>query len=417
MTLLEDLKWRELIHQTTDINALNKLLETAKITFYLGFDPSADSLHLGNLLPLITARRFQLQGHKPILLAGGATGMVGDPSGKESERSLLDFKTIQSNVSHISKQMSQIFDFKSSNKAILVNNYDWFKKINVLDFLRDTGKHFTVNYLLDREWIKSRLESGISFTEFSYSLIQAYDYLVLNQKYGCSLQIGGSDQWGNIISGVDLIKAKTQKEVHALSIPLLLNSDGKKFGKSEQGCIFLDKKKTTAYQMYQYLFNTDDRDVIKFLKEFTFLSKEEINLLEKQVKETPETREAQKVLARSITELIHGKNAVLRCDKISNALFYGDFKKLNKLELEEGLNDVPTFEIKNQKEINLVDLLILGNISSSKRQAREDIQNNAILINNQVFNNIDTIITKSQTLFNQYLIIRKGKRNYFLCKW
>jgi len=281
--------------------------------------------------------------------------------------------------------------------------------------MRDTGKHFTVNYLLDREWIKSRLDSGISYAEFGYSLIQAFDYLTLNKKFNCELQIGGSDQWGNIISGVDLIKTKTQKEVHALSIPLLLKSNGTKFGKSENGCIYLDKRKTSAYQMYQYFINTDDKDIIKFLKQFTFLTQEEINIYEKQVNNEPETREAQKTLAKFIVELIHGKTAVLNCEKISNALFYGDFKKLSKLELEEGLNDVPSFQIQNLKEINLIDLLILGKISPSKRQAKEDIENKAISINGEVKSDIDFKLIKSNTLFNKYLIIRRGKKNYFLC--
>jgi len=314
--------------------------------------------------------------------------------------------------------MGLIFDFKHPIcRAEVVNNYDWFKKINFLDFMRDTGKHFTVNYLLDRDWIKSRLESGISFAEFSYSLIQAFDYLTLNKKFNCELQIGGSDQWGNIVSGVDLIKTKTGKEVHALSIPLLLKSDGTKFGKSENGCIYLDRKRTSPYQMYQYFINTDDKDIIKFLKQFTFLNQEEIKNYEKQVLEEPEKREAQKTLAKFMVELIHDKKDVINCEKISNALFYGDFKKLTKTELEDGLNDVPNFEIKDTKEINLINLLILGNISSSKRQAKEDIENKAISINGEVNSDVNFKLTKSNTLFNKYIIIRRGKRNYFLCKW
>ena len=416
--IIEELKWRGLIHQTTDIETLQKLLNSKSVAFYFGCDPSSDSLQIGNFLGLITARRFQLCGHKPILLAGGATGMIGDPGGKKEERNLIDLKTLRYNVEQITKQMGLIFDFKHPIcRAEVVNNYDWFKKINFLDFMRDTGKHFTVNYLLDRDWIKSRLESGISFAEFSYSLIQAFDYLTLNKKFNCELQIGGSDQWGNIVSGVDLIKTKTGKEVHALSIPLLLKSDGTKFGKSENGCIYLDRKRTSPYQMYQYFINTDDKDIIKFLKQFTFLNQEEIRIYEKQVLEEPEKRESQKTLAKFMVELIHGKKDVINCEKISNALFYGDFKKLTKIELEDGLNDVPSFEIKDTKEINLIDLLILGNISPSKRQAKEDIENKAISINGEVKSDVDFKLTKSNTLFNKYIIIRRGKKNYFLCKW
>ena len=416
--IIEELKWRGLIHQTTNIETLQKLLNSKSVSFYLGCDPSSDSLQIGNFLALITARRFQLCGHKPILLAGGATGMIGDPGGRKEERNLIDLKTLESNVKQITKQMGLIFDFKNPIcRAEVVNNYDWFKKINFLDFMRDTGKHFTVNYLLDRDWIKSRLESGISFAEFSYSLIQAFDYLTLNKKFNCELEIGGSDQWGNIISGVDLIKTKTGKEVHALSIPLLLKSDGTKFGKSENGCIYLDRTRTSPYAMYQYFINTDDKDIIKFLKQFTFLNQEEIKNYEKQVLEEPEKREAQKTLAKFMVELIHDKKDVINCEKISNALFYGDFKKLTKTELEDGLNDVPNFEIKDTKEINLINLLILGNISSSKRQAKEDIENKAISINGEVNSDVNFKLTKSNTLFNKYIIIRRGKRNYFLCKW
>ncbi len=421
MDLLDDLQWRGLIYQTTDIDSLRKLLQHNKITFYEGFDPSCDSLQLGNLLTLITAKRFQIAGHKPIILVGGATGMIGDPSDKKSERKLLNEQTVKNNTKKIASQIKHIFNsFDSkhiSNKVKIVNNYDWFKNITFLTFMRDIGKYFSINYLLSREWVKTRLDSGISFAEFGYSLIQAYDYFILNLKYNCQLEIGGSDQWGNIIAGVDLIKNKTHKEVYGLSIPLLLHSDGTKFGKSVQNCIYLDPNKTTPYQMYQYLVNIDDRDIIHFLKQFTFLSIKEIKQYETKIIQNPELREAQKFLAKFIVKLIHGTKAVSKCEKISNALFYGDFQKLTQKELEQGLNDVPTFEIIDHKQINVIDLLVSGNISSSKRQAKEDIINKAITINGKNISDIELQLTKKDCLFNTYLIIRRGKKTYFLGKW
>ncbi|HDQ16171.1 MAG TPA: tyrosine--tRNA ligase, partial [Bacteroidetes bacterium] len=311
MDILGDLKFRGLINQVSNLDGLREEMNKGKISLYCGFDPTADSLHIGHLLPILTLRRFQETSHQPIALIGGGTGLIGDPSGKKEERMLNPKKTVGKWSQALKSQLEQFLDFKrKDNPALLVNNYDWLGKIKAIDFLRDIGKYFTVSYMLAKESVKARLESGISFTEFNYMVLQAYDFLCLFEKYNCRLQIGGSDQWGNIIAGIDLIKKKRGKEVYGLTLPLVSKSDGTKFGKTEKGTIWLDAKKTTPYQFYQFWINTDDRDVIQYLKFFTFLSKQEIENLEKEIQKNPEKREAQKALANNVTSLVHGNETV-----------------------------------------------------------------------------------------------------------
>ncbi|HZI95846.1 MAG TPA: tyrosine--tRNA ligase, partial [Candidatus Paceibacterota bacterium] len=323
MDILDDLKFRGLINQASNLDGLRKEINKGKISLYCGFDPTADSLHIGNLVPILTLKRLQIAGHQPIALVGGGTGLIGDPSGKKEERVLNPDEVVEKWSNACKTQLEQFLDFKSKdNPALMANNYDWLGKIKAIDFLRDIGKYFTVSYMLAKESVKARLESGISFTEFNYMVLQAYDFLNLFEKYNCKLQIGGSDQWGNITAGIDLIKKKEGGEVYGLTVPLVSKADGTKFGKTETGTIWLDSKKTTPYQFYQFWINADDKDVIQYLKYFTFLSKEEIENLEKKVQKNPEERESQKVLANKVTSLVHGEKISEFAEKISQKLFY-----------------------------------------------------------------------------------------------
>jgi len=418
MDILDDLKFRGLINQVSNLESLRKELKKGKLDLYCGFDPTADSLHIGHLLPILTLKRLQEAGHQPIALVGGGTGLIGDPSGKKEERILNPQETVEKWSQGLKIQLEQFLDFKrKNNPALLANNYDWLYKIKAIDFLRDIGKYFTISYMLAKESVKMRLESGISFTEFNYMVLQAYDFLCLFEKYNCQLQIGGSDQWGNITAGIDLIKKKLEKEVYGLTLPLVSKSDGTKFGKTERGTIWLDANKTTPYQFYQFWINTDDIDVITFLKYFTFLSKDQIEKLATKVKQDPEKKLAQKTLALEVTKLVHGGKAAEQAEKISQALFYGKIQSLTLKELETAFQDVPSFTLKNITKIPLVDLLVKASVSSSKRQAREDIQNKIININGQIFNKIDQIISRSICLFNKYLVVKRGKKNYYLVSW
>ncbi|MGC8651189.1 MAG: tyrosine--tRNA ligase [Minisyncoccia bacterium] len=416
MDILEDLKSRGLIYQATDLEELQKRLKKGKIVLYCGFDPTAPSLHIGNLLHLITLKRFETYGHQPIILIGGGTGLIGDPSGKKEERPLSEVKTVKIWKKKIENQVKNIFQ-ETKSEVIFVDNYSWLNKIKTIDFLREIGKYFTIPYMLAKESIRSRLEAGISFTEFSYMLLQAFDFYNLAEKYHCELQIGGSDQWGNITAGVELIKRKLNKEVFGLSSPLVTKSDGAKFGKTASGTIWLDKELTSPYQFYQFWINTDDRDVINYLKFFTFLSLPEIEQLAHKVKIQPEKREAQRILAREATKIIHGEKEAQEAEKISQALFYGQLQSLKLKELETAFKDVPSFVLKEPSPIFLLDLLVKAGISSSKRQAREDIQNKIININGQIFNQIDQKIAFDICFFGKYLVIRKGKKNYYLVSW
>lgn len=417
MDILQDLEFRGLLYQVTDDGELRERLNFGPISLYIGFDPTADSLHIGSLLPILGLRRFQLAGHKPIALVGGGTGLIGDPSGKSSERGLNPEEVIDEWTGKIRAQLERFLDFDSpKNPARIANNYDWLGKQQVINFLRDTGKYFPISYMLSKDAVKSRLSTGISYTEFSYMILQSYDFLRLNEDYGCEMQAGGSDQWGNITAGIDLIRRVSNKKAYGLTFPLVTKTDGTKFGKTESGTIWLDPAKTTPYQFFQFWINADDRDVIKFIKYFTFLSPDEINSLEKEVENNPGKREAQRVLAREVTALVHGKDALLRAEKISQALFYGNVKDLAEDEIEEGLKDVPSVTIE-EKEIGIVDLLITAGVSPSKRQAREDIKNRAIYINDQCSTDINRTLGFADRLREKFTIIRRGKKNYFLVKW
>jgi tyrosyl-tRNA synthetase len=417
MDLIQDLGWRGIIYQQTDEEGLKDSLNKGQISLYCGVDPTADSMHIGHLLPFLTLRRFQQHGHRPIVLVGGATGLIGDPSGKSEERKLLTLETVQDNVAGIKKQLESIFEFDGENGAIMVNNYDWAGSMDVVTFLRDIGKHIGVNYMLAKDTIASRLETGISFTEFTYTILQAMDFLHLYEHHNCKLQIGGSDQWGNITSGLELIR-KVQPEgskAYGLTIPLVTKADGTKFGKTESGAVWLDPEKTTPYEFYQFWINTADADVVKYLKIFTFLSHEEIEQLEKAVQEEPHLRKAQKVLAEELTRLIHGEDSLQQAIKISQALFSGDVRSLSGAEIEQGFKDVPAYT--SQNEENLVDLLVAAKISPSKRQAREDISNGAVTVNGEKITDNAYILAESDRIEGKFTIIRRGKKKYTLIKY
>lgn len=418
MDLIADLEFRGLIYQVTDLEGLRERLSRGRIVLYVGFDPTADSLHVGHLLPVLGLRRFQLAGHIPIALVGGGTGLIGDPSGKTTERALNPQEVVEAWSQRIRSQLERFLDFEvASNPARIANNFEWLGELKMIPFLRDIGKHFSLGYMLSKESVKSRLESGISFTEFCYMLLQAYDFLQLAKRYNCELQAGGSDQWGNITAGMDLIQKVLGKKVYGLTFPLVTRSDGTKFGKTEQGAVWLDPERTTPYQFYQFWLNVDDRDVVTYLKYFTFLSQEEILELEKEVKRNPERREAQRVLAGEMTALVHGKDALERAEKISRSLFYGQLEELTPSELEEAFRDVPSCEIAGQEEINIVDLLVFCGAASSKREAREHLKNGAIQVNGVKVQEIDRTFRRQDCLGGKYLVIRRGKKNYYLVKW
>ncbi|MDD3614125.1 MAG: tyrosine--tRNA ligase [Candidatus Pacebacteria bacterium] len=413
----DELFWRGLINQSTDAKELKKRLEKP-IVVYGGFDVTADSLHIGHLLPMITLKRFAQFNHQIIPLLGDGTSLIGDPSGKKSERQLNPEEQVEQWAIELKKQLEKIFDEEiHTQKATILQNSQWLKELKLLPFIRNIGKHFSLGYMLAKESVKSRLESGISFTEFSYMLLQAYDYFWLNEKFNCELQIGGSDQWGNITSGIDLITKTKGKTVYGLTLPLLLKSDGTKFGKTEGGTVWLNPQKTSAYQFYQYFINVSDDDVIRFLKYFSFLSNEEIQELEKQVKNNPEKRQAPKTLAQELTKLVHGETALKRAEKISEALFSNQLANLSAEEIKEGLYDVPTYTISQQKEISIVDLLVNAQICPSKRQAREDIENHAISLNGQTVADVNLRLTPQNCLVENIMVLRRGKKNYYLIYW
>ena len=415
--LLEDLKWRGLIYQQTDEEGIEELLNKEQVSLYCGADPTADSLHIGHLLPFLTLRRFQQHGHRPIVLIGGGTGMIGDPSGKSEERVLQTEEQVEDNVQGIHAQMHKLFEFGTEKGAVLVNNKDWLGQISLISFLRDYGKHVGVNYMLAKDSIQSRLENGISYTEFTYTILQAIDFGHLNQNLNCKIQVGGSDQWGNITSGIELMRRMYgQTEAYGLTIPLVTKSDGKKFGKSESGAVWLDADKTSPYEFYQFWINQSDDDVIKFLKYFTFLNKEEIERLEASRDEQPHLREAQKALAENVTKLIHGQDALDDAIRISQALFSGDLKSLSAKELKEGFKDVPQVEL-SADNTNIVEALVETGISSSKRQAREDVNNGAIYINGERQQDVNYNLSSEDKIENAFTIIRRGKKKYFMVNY
>ena len=406
MTLYEELKWRGLVKDVSSPE-IEKKLNEEKITFYWGTDPTADSLHLGHYSSLVTAKRLAKAGHHPILLVGGATGLIGDPR-PTSEREIISKETLNKNLEGISKQVNEIFN----GKAQIVNNYDWFKEYEFLDFLRDVGKYINVNYMLNKDIIRRRLETGITYAEFSYTLIQGYDFFRLFQDKNCVLQAEGSDQWGNITTGIDLIRKLTGKEAYGFTMPLVLDKFGKKFGKSEGNALWLNKDKTSSYELYQYLVNVDDSMVISYLKIFTFLSKEEIDELEIKNNEHPELREAHKALAREIITDLHGKEEYEKALKISECLFKGNIKELDTKDILVGFKDVPHFEV--EENIKIIDLIVNGKVASSKREAREFINSGAIYINGDKVQDENMIITKDIALDNKILVIKRGKKKNYI---
>ncbi|HDD6089507.1 TPA: tyrosine--tRNA ligase [Staphylococcus aureus] len=415
--LIEDLKWRGLIYQQTDEQGIEDLLNKEQVTLYCGADPTADSLHIGHLLPFLTLRRFQEHGHRPIVLIGGGTGMIGDPSGKSEERVLQTEEQVDKNIEGISKQMHNIFEFGTDHGAVLVNNRDWLGQISLISFLRDYGKHVGVNYMLGKDSIQSRLEHGISYTEFTYTILQAIDFGHLNRELNCKIQVGGSDQWGNITSGIELMRRMYgQTDAYGLTIPLVTKSDGKKFGKSESGAVWLDAEKTSPYEFYQFWINQSDEDVIKFLKYFTFLGKEEVDRLEQSKNEAPHLREAQKTLAEEVTKFIHGEDALNDAIRISQALFSGDLKSLSAKELKDGFKDVPQVTLSNDTT-NIVEVLIETGISPSKRQVREDVNNGAIYINGERQQDVNYALAPEDKIDGEFTIIRRGKKKYFMVNY
>ena len=416
--LMEDLKWRGLLYQQTDEAGLEDLLNKEKISLYCGVDPTADSMHIGHIVPLLTLRRFQMHGHRPILLVGGATGMIGDPSGRSEERQLQTTEQIDKNVAGIKKQMEQIFDFNSENGAQMVNNNDWVGSMSVIEFLRDYGKLLGVNYMLAKDNVASRLDSGISFTEFSYMLIQGIDFNHLFNNYGCRVQIGGSDQWGNITTGLEVIRKTHEEEVKAfgITIPLVTKADGTKFGKSAGGAVWLDAEKTSPYEFYQFWINTADADAVKYMKIFTFIEREEIEAFEITVQEEPHLRKAQLRLAEEMTRLIHGQEALDQAIRISKALFSGDLKTLTADEMKDAFKDVPSFEMAKEDK-NIVDFIVDSGVSPSRRQAREDVTNGAISLNGERVTDTAYEVGAADRLDDAFTIVRRGKKNYKMVKF
>ncbi len=418
--LLEELDWRGLIADSTHPAELADCLAKGPITLYCGFDPTADSLHVGSLIPLITLRRFQLAGHQPIALAGGATGMIGDPSGKSAERSLLDAETLAKNVAGIRAQLGKLLDFSGTLPALLLDNHAWISPFSYLTFLRDVGKLFSVNQMLAKESVRARLEdreTGISYTEFSYMLLQAYDFYHLRAHNNCVLQIGGSDQWGNITAGIDLIRKKGAGDAFGLTLPLLTNADGSKFGKTVAGAVWLDPSRTSVYRFYQFWIRVDDRDVIKFLKMFTFLPRAEIDSLESAHTTRPEGREAHTALARAMTDLLHGEPARLEAEKATKVLFGGGLEGLSEATFADLAGEIPAFTLPPlDPGTPLLEALVTAGLSGSKGQARKDIEGGGVAVNNQTVprDQVQRVLTRDDLLFGRHILLRKGKRNYAL---
>ena len=412
--LLADLDWRGLIAQTTDRDALTRDLESGPISFYVGFDPTAASLHIGNLAVICTMRRFQLAGHKPIPLVGGATGLVGDPSGRNEERSLNDESVVVDWVNRIRKQLEQFLSFEGANSATMANNLDWTAPISALEFLRDIGKHFSVNQMLSKDSVSARLEGGgISYTEFSYQVLQALDYLELYRRQNCTLQMGGSDQWGNIVAGLDLIRKVEGGTGHALTIPLITKSDGNKFGKSVGVSVWLDPEMTSPYAFFQFWIGVEDADVEKLLKVFSFKSREEIEVLLVSLKENPGAREAHRALARELTSLVHGEHNAQQSEAAAKALFgQGELSELDEATLQSALSQLPRAEIKKKEIIpSWVDLLVATGVVDSKSAARRIVKEGGAYLNNEKISGEDFVPSIASALYGRFLILRKGKRD------
>ncbi|MBT9130057.1 MAG: Tyrosine--tRNA ligase 1 [candidate division WS2 bacterium] len=421
MSVFDELKWRGLIYDSTE--GLEEAIATNNFTIYVGIDPTASSLHVGHLLPILVMSRLQKFGHKPIIVVGGGTGLIGDPSGKSEERPLLSTDIVQQNLENIRKQLSPFLDFNSkTNPATIVNNADWLTKTSLLEFLRTVGKYFTVNYMLAKESVKRRidLDDGISFTEFSYMLAQSYDYLVLYEQFGCKLQIGGSDQWGNITAGIDLIRKKKGDKVFGLVLPLLTTSNGVKFGKTGMGTIWLSPELTSPFKFYQCWINVEDADVIKYLKYFTFLNAEEINNYKDSLEKYPEKREAQKRLAKEITTMVHSTKELEKAKRATEVLFGGNIQGLKVDEILEIFVDVPSLEVSKQKLLNelslLVDFCVYSGITVSKNEAKRLVRNNGLYLNNNKIDDEYYRITENDIVGDCLLVLRKGTREYKLVK-
>ncbi|MEE8170954.1 MAG: tyrosine--tRNA ligase [Phycisphaerae bacterium] len=422
--IYDDLEQRGLVHQVSS-ESLRKALADGRITGYVGFDPSADSLHCGSLLPLMTMARFQRAGHRAIVLAGGCTGLIGDPAGKEDERTMLSRDVLERNLAGIRAQMEQFLNFADPDRGILVNNAEWLGELSLVDFLRDVGKHFSVNQMIVRDSVRMRLETrehGISYTEFTYMLLQAYDYLVLYDRHGCTLQIGGSDQWGNILSGCDLIRRVRGAETHALTIPLMTRADGKKFGKSEEGNIWLDPKRTSPYQFYQFWINTDDRDAVNYLNGFTLLPVERIREIARGVADAPEKREAQRSLAPEVTRMVHGADALARAEHATAVLFdkNADFRELSARQLDEAFRGAPTTALPRARlgtaDGHLAAVLAETGLYPSRGRAKKDIPNGAVSVNNTPIRDADYGLTEKDLLDGGFIILRKGKKTYHVLR-
>ena len=420
MNVLDDLKWRGLVADCTDAAGLAERMASGPITLYCGFDPTAESLHVGNLVPLLALRRFKSGGHRPIAVAGGATGLIGDPSGKTSERQLITRESLAANLAGVKKQLQMLLDFNApANPAILVDNAEWTTPVSYLDFLRDIGKHFSINVMVSKESVRARMEDrecGISYTEFSYMLLQAFDFYYLRKTYDCELQIGGSDQWGNITAGIDLCRKKLNRGAFGLTLPLITNADGSKFGKTVAGAVWLDARKTSIYRFYQFWVRTDDRDAIRYLKYFTFLTSEQIETLARLHAERPEDRVAHKALAREVTTLIHGADAASEAIRASELLFGGGLEGVQETTFEELVGEAPSVEVQKTSLAgagrSLLDLLVLSGLCPSRGQARRDIEGGGIYVNNVREANTKRAVTLADLLFGDYLLLRKGRRNY-----
>lgn len=417
MNLLQDLKWRGLVYDVVDEEALEKRLQDKPISLYCGFDPTADSLHIGSLLPIVTLMRFHNAGHHVIVLTGGGTGLIGDPTGKKDERSMNPIETVHAWGKLFKDQFSRFIKFDDKT-AFCVDNYDWLSKLSAIEVWREYGKHFNINQMLAKECVRSRLDCGLTYLEFSYMIMQAIDFLKMHQDpiLKCDMQIGGQDQWGNITAGFDLIRKVegSNANVYGLTMPLIVKTDGTKFGKTESGAIWLDEKKTTPYEMYQYFINTADADVIKYLKYYTFLTKEEIGILENKVATEPHLREAQKVLAQKIVTLVHGEKAYEQALHISEVLFTGKVNELNAAEIEEGFKGIPASTLEDG--INIIDALVEIKAASSKREARTFLENGAISINGEIVKDFNFLITSEAAIEKKFTIVKRGKKNYYLIK-
>ena len=404
MTCYEDLKWRGLVQDISDEKLIDKL-NNEKLTFYIGTDPTADSMHIGHYSSFLISRRLAKYGHKPILLIGGATGLIGDPK-PTAERPMISKEEVEHNIKGLTKQAEEIFGFE------VVNNYDWTKDINVIDFLRDYGKYFNVGYMLGKDKVRSRMETGITYAEFSYMILQALDFMHLYETKNCILQVAGSDQWGNITSGIELIKKKLGATAYGMVMPLVTDSNGVKFGKTEGNALWLDKNKTSSYQLYQYLINLEDSMIISYLKSLTFLTKEEIEELEKKHIEHPEDRAAHKALAREIISDLHGMDSYNKAVMMSEALFTGKFNELDIEEIEELFKDYNKTTV--EKDINILDMLINIGAASSKREAREFVSGNAVAINGEKVTDLDYVISDKDFINDKYIIVKRGKKNYYI---